>query len=55
MRALLDLVLSIPVMDTTRARTELGWTPRVDGVDAMRRALHGMADHAGGPSAPLAA
>ncbi len=40
----LDMALAVPVMDTTRARTELGWTPRHRGddallelVDAMRR------------------
>ncbi len=40
----LDMALAVPVMDTTRARTELGWAPRhrgdealVELVDAMRR------------------
>lgn len=40
----LDMALAVPVMDTTRARTELGWAPRhraddtlLELVDAMRR------------------
>jgi UDP-glucose 4-epimerase len=52
--ALLDLFLDLPLLDTRRARTELGWTPQVSAVDALREALYGMADGAGGPTAPLA-
>lgn len=52
--ALLDLVLSIPLLDTTRIRTELGWEPAVSSVDAMREVLQGMVDHAGGGTPTLA-
>jgi UDP-glucose 4-epimerase len=52
--ALLDLVLELPELDTTRARDELGWTPRVSAVDAVREAMTGMAEGAGGDTAPLA-
>jgi UDP-glucose 4-epimerase len=52
--ALLDLVLSIPLLDTTRIRTELGWAPTVSSVEAMREVLAGMVDHAGGATPTLA-
>ena len=31
-----DIGLSVPIMDTTRAREHLGWTPTVDAADALR-------------------
>lgn len=46
--ALLDLVLSLPLLDTTRIRTELGWEPQVSSVEAMREVIAGMVDFAGG-------
>lgn len=33
--ALLDLVYAIPLLDTARARTELGWTPRYSSLEAL--------------------
>lgn len=51
---LLDLVLQLPLLDTTRARAELGWRPRFSGVEALREMLEGMADGAGGPTPSLA-
>jgi UDP-glucose 4-epimerase len=51
---LLDLALQLPLLDTTRIRTELGWSPAVSSLDALREALEGMADHAGAQTAPLA-
>jgi hypothetical protein len=42
-------------MDTTRARTELGWRPRHSSIEAMRALLGGMAEGAGGPTPPLRA
>lgn len=51
---LLDLFLSIPLLDTTRARTELGWTPTVDAVDTLRELLAGLRRGRGGPTPPLA-
>lgn len=52
--ALLDLVLGLPVLDTTRARTELGWAPRRTSVESLRELLDGMASGEGGPTPPLA-
>jgi nucleoside-diphosphate-sugar epimerase len=51
---LLDLALQLPLLDTTRIRTELGWSPTVSSVDALREALEGMADGAGAQTPPLA-
>jgi nucleoside-diphosphate-sugar epimerase len=51
---LVDLALGIPLLDTTRARTELGWTPTRSGAEALREMLEGMAEGAGGTSGPLA-
>ena len=53
--ALLDLALQLPLMNVTRARTELAWAPRISAVDALRSALVGMADGAGLDTPPLAA
>jgi hypothetical protein len=52
--ALLDLVLDLPLLDTTRARTELGWTPRHTGTEALRSLVEGMAAGSGNPTPPLA-
>lgn len=52
--ALLDLVLSIPLLDTNRIRSELGWEPRVSSLDAMREVLEGMVAGAGGETPTLA-
>lgn len=51
---LLDLFLGVPVMDTTRARTELGWQPTVDATDALREFAGGLRRGQGGSTAPLA-
>jgi nucleoside-diphosphate-sugar epimerase len=50
---LFDAVLRMPVMDTTRARTELGWTPRHDATAVMAEFLAGLRDGAGLPTPPL--
>ncbi len=52
--ALFDLVMGIPVLDTSRARQELGWTPRWSADDALGEALAGFAEGAGAPTEPLA-
>jgi UDP-glucose 4-epimerase len=52
--ALLDLVSALPLLDTTRIRTELGWSPRYTAHEAMRSMLEGMVDHAGGETPTLA-
>jgi nucleoside-diphosphate-sugar epimerase len=49
----LDMGLSVPVMDTTRAREELGWEPRRSSVEAIRDVLSGIADAEGEPTPPL--
>jgi nucleoside-diphosphate-sugar epimerase len=49
----LDMGLAVPVMDTRRAREELGWTPTVSATDALRELLEGMRAPAGLPTPPL--
>ncbi|HSJ46332.1 MAG TPA: NAD-dependent epimerase/dehydratase family protein [Euzebyales bacterium] len=51
----LDLAARCPILDSTRARAELGWTPRHDGPTALRTVLRGIADGSAGPTPPLAA
>jgi UDP-glucose 4-epimerase len=48
-----DMALAIPVMDTTRARTELGWTPRFSAADALLELIDGMHEAAGSDTPPL--
>jgi nucleoside-diphosphate-sugar epimerase len=50
----LDMALNVPVMDTTRARTELGWTPQRGAEDALLDLLEGLRTGADFPSPPLA-
>lgn len=49
-----DLALAAPVLDTTRARRELGWEPTRTSGDALRELLQGFADRASGPTPALA-
>jgi UDP-glucose 4-epimerase len=49
----LDLALGVPLLDSTRARDELGWTPSRDGLATIRELLYGLADRAGGRTPPL--
>lgn len=48
----LDLALRVPVMSTARARTALGWEPKVTARVAVRDLLDGLADGAGEPASP---
>jgi nucleoside-diphosphate-sugar epimerase len=48
-----DLTLESPLMDTTRARTELGWSPAHSATDAVREFLTALALGPGGPTPPL--
>ena len=48
-----DMALGVPIMDTTRAREELGWTPRHDGGEALLELVGGIGDGAGYPTPPL--
>jgi nucleoside-diphosphate-sugar epimerase len=50
----LDMGLAVPLMNTTRARTELGWEPRRGADDALRELLAGMRERAGLDTPPLA-
>jgi nucleoside-diphosphate-sugar epimerase len=52
---LVDAVLRLPLMDVTRARTELGWSPRHSAVDAVREFLAGFHAGSGLPTPPLEA
>src|SRR3954462_8196742 len=49
----IDLALGVPMMDTTRARGELGWEPTVSSLDALEDLLNGMRNAEGGPTPPL--
>ena len=48
-----DMGLSVPVMDTTRARSELGWTPHHTAAEALLDLLDGFAHRAEGPTPAL--
>lgn len=49
----LDLAFAVPLLDSTRARTELGWEPVIDARAALREVVEGMTDAAGAPSPVL--
>jgi UDP-glucose 4-epimerase len=49
----LDLGLQTPLLDSTRARVELGWAPRHDGAATLRELIDGIRDNAGAPTPPL--
>jgi UDP-glucose 4-epimerase len=51
---LFDAVLRLPVMDTTRIRTELGWSPQHSAVEAVQELLHGLREGKGLDTPPLA-
>jgi UDP-glucose 4-epimerase len=51
--SLLKLFVSLPTLDVSRIRTELGWQPRHSGVDALSEVMEAMAEGAGGPTPPL--
>jgi nucleoside-diphosphate-sugar epimerase len=48
-----DLALSLPVMDTARARNELGWDPSRTSCDAIREFLDGLREGSGMGTPPL--
>jgi UDP-glucose 4-epimerase len=48
-----DLGLSVPLLDTTRARTELGWSPRRRADEALLELVDGMRERAGDDTPPL--
>jgi UDP-glucose 4-epimerase len=49
----LDMALSVPVMDTARAREELAWQPRRSSIEAIRELLSGLRQGADAPTPPL--
>lgn len=49
----LDMALSIPVMDTGRAREELGWAPQYSAGDTLLDLLEGLKTGAGLDTPPL--
>jgi nucleoside-diphosphate-sugar epimerase len=49
----LDLGYAVPLLDTTRATTELGWTPAHDGLSVLAETVEGMQDGAAGRSPVL--
>ena len=48
-----DLALAVPLLDTTRARSELGWKPRQGADEALRELLTGISKGAGAATPPL--
>lgn len=48
-----DVAADSPLMDTTRARTELGWAPRRSSAEGARELIDGLAERAVGASAAL--
>lgn len=51
---LFDAVLRLPIMDATRARTELGWSPRHSALEAIQAFLDGLREGADMDTPPLA-
>jgi nucleoside-diphosphate-sugar epimerase len=50
----IDMGMRLPLMDTTRARSELGWQPEVDALDAVGELLDALPRGAGGTSPVMA-
>ncbi|MBD0339285.1 MAG: NAD-dependent epimerase, partial [Thermoleophilia bacterium] len=50
----LDLALAVPLLDVSRARSELGWEPRRTAEEALLELLAGIRDGAGIDTPPLA-
>jgi nucleoside-diphosphate-sugar epimerase len=51
---LFDAALRLPLMDTTRAHTDLGWSPRHTSAEALADFLTGLREQAGLETPPLA-
>jgi len=50
---MVDLLLAVPLMDTTRARQELGWRPTHSAAEALREVIEGMREETGADTPPL--
>jgi nucleoside-diphosphate-sugar epimerase len=48
-----DMALGVPILDTSRIRSELGWTPRRSSGGALLDLLAGMRDRSGADTPPL--
>lgn len=49
----LDMALSVPIMDTTRAREELGWAPQRSADEALLDLIEGLRTRSGLDTPPL--
>ncbi len=49
----LDMALGVPLMDVSRARTELGWEAKHSGGEALLEVIDGMREGSGLPTPPL--
>jgi UDP-glucose 4-epimerase len=49
----IDMALGVPLLDSSRARRELGWEPRRSAVEAFRELLDGIRERAGVETPPL--
>jgi nucleoside-diphosphate-sugar epimerase len=49
----IDMALGVPLMDSSRARDELGWAPARTSLDALAELLRGIREGEGGPTPPL--
>jgi UDP-glucose 4-epimerase len=50
---LYDLFMQLPLMETTRARTQLGWAPQRSALEAIEALLAGLSTGAGDDTPPL--
>ncbi len=50
----LDMALAVPLMDSARARAELGWSPRHGSLESLSELMRGMRDGSDYPTPPLA-
>jgi UDP-glucose 4-epimerase len=50
----LDMGLAVPLMDSSRARSELGWAPRFSAIEAIGELLDGIREGADENTPPLA-
>lgn len=49
----IDLAYAVPLMDTSRAHSELGWSPATGAIRVLAETVHGMQDGAADASAVL--
>jgi nucleoside-diphosphate-sugar epimerase len=49
----LDMALAVPILDSSRARNELGWEPQHTSGEALLELIEGLREGAGYPTPPL--